>query len=110
MIEDIDYLISAVEYDPSDGKIKRVLTHEKKGEQGVGYPFEETRKHLLKKIEDGENYYTLVKDQESSFEYNLGEKVQKVEVDSEIFLRTDGEEEKRDLFEDLQPLSQMDTK
>ncbi len=107
MIEDIDYLVSAVEYDPSDDKIKKVLTHEKKGEVGVGYPFEETRDHLLKKINEGKTYYTLVKEEESSFEYNLGEEIQKVEVDSDTFLRTDGENKKKDKLADLQPLGQM---
>lgn len=107
MIEDIDYLVSAVMYDPSDIKIKKVLSHEKKDQYGVGYPFEESRKQLLKKIEKGTSYYTLVQEEDTGFEYNVGEEIKKVEVDSEIFLRTDDMEEKKDHLGGLQRLRDL---
>ncbi len=104
MIEDIDYLVSAVMYDPSDVKIKKVLSHEKKDEYGVGYPFEERRNQLLKKIKKGMCYYTLIQRENTGFEYNVGEEIKRVELDSEIFLRTDDREEKKDHLGNLKRL------
>ncbi|MFP4142870.1 MAG: hypothetical protein ACLFSM_07115 [Thermoplasmata archaeon] len=104
MIEDIDYLVSAVMYGPSDRKIKKLLVHEKKDQYGVGYPYEETRNSVIKKMEKGKSYYTLVQNFETSFEYNVGEKIKKVEIGSEIYLRTDEREEERDHLDDLQRL------
>ncbi|MBS3782686.1 MAG: hypothetical protein KGY66_05165 [Candidatus Thermoplasmatota archaeon] len=107
MIEDIDYLVSAVMYGPSDIKVKKVLTHEKKDQYGVGYPFEETRNQLLKKIEDGKCYYTLVKQEDTSFEYNVGEEIKKIDIDSEAYLRTDDRKEKKDYLGGLQRLQDL---
>ncbi len=107
MIEDIDYLVSAVMYDESDIKVKKVLSHEKKDQYGVGYPFEETRKHMLKKIENGKCYYTLVQQEDTTFEYNVGEKIKKIDIDSEIYLRTDDKKEKRDYLGKLQRLRDL---
>ncbi len=107
MIEDIDYLVSAVMYDPSDIKIKKVLSHEKKDQYGVGYPFEETRKHMLKKIEDDICYYTLVQDENTPFEYNVGEEIKEVEIESETYLRTDDRKERKDYLGELQRLKEL---
>ncbi len=107
MIEDIDYLVSAVMYDPSDTKIKKLLVHEKKDQYGVGYPYEETRKHALQKIEDGRSYYTLVQEPESGFEYNVGEKINKVEIDSKSYLRIDERREKKDYLGGLKRLRDL---
>lgn len=107
MIEDIDYLVSAVMYDPSDTRIKKLLVHEKKDQYGVGYPFEETRNNVLKKMDKGKNYYTLVQEYETSFEYNVGEKIRQVEIGSDIYLRTDDREEERDYLGDLQRLEDL---
>lgn len=107
MIEDIDYLVSAVMYDPSDVKIKKVLSHEKKNQYGVGYPFEETRKHMIKKIEDGACYYTLAQYENTPFEYNVGEEIKTVEIGSETYLRTDDVKEKRDHLGGLQRLKEL---
>ncbi len=98
MIEDIDYLISAVSYKPSDNKVKKVLAHKRKDKYGVGYPYEETRAQLLKKMERGKTYYTLVKGQNTPYDYDVGDQVKRIEVDSETFLRTDDKEEKADFL------------
>jgi len=107
MIEEIDYLVSAVMYDPSDVRIKKVLSHEKKDQYGVGHPFEERRKQLIKKVEKGVCYYTLVQEEDTDFEYNVGEEIKMVEVDGEIFLRTDDREEKKDHLGGLQRLRDL---
>ena len=107
MIEDIDYLVSAVMYDPSEFKIKKVLSHKRKDQYGVGYPFEERRKQLLKKIGNGRCYYTLVQRENTGFEYNVGNEIKKVEIDSETYLRTDDREEKKDYLGGLQRLRDL---
>ncbi len=107
MIDDIDFLVSAVMYDPSDTKIKKLLVHEKKDDYGVGYPFEETRKNVIKKMEKGKRYYTLVQELDTSFEYNVGEEIKKIEIDSEVYLRTDEVEEKQDDLGGLQRLRDL---
>ncbi len=107
MIEDIDFLVSAVMYNTSEIKIKKVLAHEKKDQYGVGYPFEETRKHMLKKIKDGKCYYTLVQQEGTAFEYNVGDKIKNVEIESEIYLRTDDRKEKKDHLGGLQRLKDL---
>lgn len=107
MIEDIDYLISAVSYNQSDGKIKKVLTHEKKDQYGVGYPFEETREQVLKKMEKGKSYYTLIKGQNTPFEYDVGDKIEKVEIESEIYLRTDERQKKKDFLGGTQSIEEF---
>ncbi len=107
MIEDIDYLVSAVMYDELDVKVKKVLTHEKKDQYGVGYPFEERRKQLLKKIDDGKCYFTLVQQENTAFEYNVGDEIKKVEIESETYLRTDSRKEKKDYLGGLQRLRDL---
>jgi len=107
MIEDIDYFVSAVMYDPSDVKIKRALSHEKKDQYGVGYPFEETRKHMLKKIKNGKCYYTLVQEEGTGFEYNIGEEINIIDLESDIYLRIDDKKEKRDYLGGLQRLRDL---
>ncbi len=107
MIEDIDYLVSAVKYESSDVKIKKVLSHEKKDQYGVGYPFEETRKHMLKKIKNGKCYYTLVQDEGTGFEYNVGKEIKMVDIESETYLRIDDKKEKKDHLGGLQRLRDL---
>lgn len=107
-LENIDYFVSAVKYDISDTKIKRVTTHEKKDQYGVGNPYEEAREDLVESIKKGAVYYTLVKNSDGEFDYNVGKKIEMIEVDGEDFLRTDSKEMNEDFLEDLQKINRLD--
>ncbi len=95
MIDKIDFLISGVKYN-DEGIIERVSVHEKMDDYGVGYPYEESREDVVKKIRDGNNYFTLVFDGETKFDYTVGDEIELIEIDGEEYLRVDDEKEEKD--------------
>jgi len=95
MINKIDFLISGVKYN-DEGIIQRVSVHEKMDDYGVGYPYEESREDVVKKIRDGNHYFTLVFDGETKFDYTVGDEVKLVEIEGEDYLRIDEIEDKND--------------
>ena len=100
-IDEIDYLITSVKYDKKDQLFEKVRTHEQMDDHAVGYPFPEDRDQLLKKLEEGYCYATLITPEDDQFDYQVGKKVSLVEVEGKRFLRTDGEKTKRDYLEDV---------
>ena len=109
MIEDIDYLISSVEYDSDNKMIDKVRTHEKQDEYGVGYPYAEHRKQLLNNLKEGKSYYTLVQQEGSEFDYNVGEKVVIVEIQGNEYIRIDKERNEKNYLGDVKTMSPINT-
>lgn len=106
MMDEIDFLISGVKYGP-DGMIEKVSVHEKVDKYGVGYPFEENREDVVRKIKEGNNYFTLTPSGEGKFDYTVDEEIKLIEVDGREYIRIDDRKETSDELGDVTSVSDI---
>lgn len=90
-----DYVITAVRYDDDHSRI----THVKRGaydneENHFSTPVKTDRETVVESIEDEEQHYTVVENDEGT--YDWGDEVEVMEVGGEKFIRTDGNNEDSD--------------
>lgn len=95
-IDEIDHLITAAKFDEDHVFIEKISTHDQMEGNKISYPYAEERDEVVGKLKDGSTYHTLVKGEERYFDYQLGERVQLIEVDGEEYIRIDDEDEEKD--------------
>ena len=93
-----DFLISAVRYTADRNRISKARVHEDLGTT-VGHPFEESRSDVIKKLEAGKTYCTII--QSTSGNWKKGQTVHVAVVDGDKFIRTDRNSVKQDNLGEL---------
>jgi hypothetical protein len=88
-----DWLISAVRYDDDHSRIVKVRAHLDKGDT-VGSAQEQTRAEVVRSVEGGQTYCTIVKGTDGK--WKRGEDVRVITIDGEKFIRTDANRTKKD--------------
>jgi len=89
-----DYLISAVQYDPTESHIEKVKAHTDNGDT-VGVASVVSRSTVVQNIESGITYATITKDATNQ-KWLRGADVGVISVDGEKYIRTDRDRTKKD--------------
>jgi hypothetical protein len=83
----VDYLISAIHHGGNQPHIEAVIQHKVEGER-IHEPEQASRSKVIENINSNKVYYTVVQGQDSK--WYLGDKVSKVTVEGQEYIRSDG--------------------
>jgi hypothetical protein len=98
---DVDYLISAARHSEDQPRIEAVMQHKVEGER-IQEPEQAPRSKVIENINSDKTYYTVVQGPDNN--WRLGDKVSKVTVEGEEYIRTDGSSATGDNLGNLLPL------
>ncbi|MDP3449478.1 MAG: DUF3892 domain-containing protein [Anaerolineaceae bacterium] len=93
-----DYCISAVKYDSDHSRIVECHVHEDKGDK-IGTLFIETRMEIVAKLKRTITYCTIRENKDGN--WKKGDNVIQYLLDGEYFIRTDGNQTKKDNLGEL---------
>jgi hypothetical protein len=98
---DVNYLISAVHRGENQPQIEAVIQHKVEGER-IHEPEQASRSKVIENINSNKVYYTVVQGQDSK--WYLGDKVSKVTVEGQEYIRTDDKNSAGDNLGELPPV------